>query len=161
MKQSMSYFLVSLFGLLFFSSTIYSQTATIRIIDENTSEPCSFANVVLYDLQGNYIKGTTSDGHGEVIFEISEKSKIEVSYVGYVKYSGFISPGESIDIQLKQDFLELETVVVTKVGRKDKKTRYIGSMLYFYSPQKYKYSSVAKLKNDIEAYLKKKKLKRF
>ena len=66
----------------------------------------------------------------------------------------------SIDT-FKPDSPKLETVVVTKVGRKDKKTRYIGSMLYFYSPQQYKYSSAAKLKNDIEAYLKKKKLKRF
>lgn len=61
----------------------------------------------------------------------------------------------------KPDSPKLEIVVVTKVGRKDKKTRYICSMLYFYSPQKYKYSSVAKLKSDIEVYLKQKKLKRF
>ena len=75
-----------LLGLLSISSILYSQTTKIRIVDESTSEPCSFANVVLYDLQGNYIKGTTSDGHGEVIFKISERSKIEVSYVGFTKY---------------------------------------------------------------------------
>ena len=61
----------------------------------------------------------------------------------------------------KPDSPKLEIVVVTKVGRKDKKTGNIDSMLYFYSPQKYKYSSVSKLKGDIEAYLKKKKLKQF
>ena len=113
MKQQFSIYLIILLGLLSFSPILHSQTTTIRIVDENTSEPCSFANVVLYDQQGNYIKGASSDENGEVAFEINQRSKIEVSYVGYTKYSGFISPGENISIQLKQNFLELETVVVT------------------------------------------------
>ncbi len=113
MKRHFSYCLLLLTGFLSLSSILYSQTTRVRIVDESTAEPCSFANVVLYDLQGNYIKGTSTNENGETVFEISQRSKIEVSSVGYIKHSSFISPGENITIELEQDFLKLETVVVT------------------------------------------------
>ena len=100
-------------GFLANSSIGFAKSATLKINDESTDEPCSFATVVVFDLQGNYIKGASANEAGELILEISQRRKIEITYVGYVKYIGFISPGDNIDIQLKQDILELETVVVT------------------------------------------------
>ena len=61
----------------------------------------------------------------------------------------------------KPDSPKLETVVAVEIGWKDNKTKYIQSIRYFYSPRKYKFGSVSKLKSDIEQYLKKQKLKTF
>ncbi len=113
MNRHFSIYLFLLLGFLANSSIGFAQSATLKINDESTDEPCSFATVVVFDLQGNYIKGASANEAGELILEISQRRKIEITYVGYVKYIGFISPGDNIDIQLKQDLLELETVVVT------------------------------------------------
>lgn len=100
-------------GLLLISASSFAQEAVISIVDENTNEPCSFANVVLYDLNDTYLKGTVSDENGIVKFNITEKSKITVSYVGYINSTEFILPGEKKTIKLKTNLLDLEEVVVT------------------------------------------------
>lgn len=61
----------------------------------------------------------------------------------------------------KPDSPKLETVVAVEIGCKDSKTKYIRSIRYFYSPRKYRFGSVSKLKSDIEQYLRKQKLKIF
>jgi outer membrane receptor for ferrienterochelin and colicins len=99
--------------LFFISANSFAQKTVIRILDEKTLEPCQYANVVLYDKDDNYLKGTVSNNNGEVTFEITEESKIIVSYVGYKNYDGLIIPGENKTIHLKPSYFELESVVVT------------------------------------------------
>ncbi len=111
--QANKLLVILVLGFLSVSSGLYSQNTSVKVIDEQTSEACSYANLVLYDMQGNYIKGMSSDINGEVKFSIDKQSKFKISFVGYTTYSGSISPGEKLTISLKPDFLELETVVVT------------------------------------------------
>ena len=61
----------------------------------------------------------------------------------------------------KPDSPKLEVVVFVEIGLKDKKTGNIWCNRFFYSPRKFRYALVAKLKNDIKKYLQRKKLKRF
>ena len=61
----------------------------------------------------------------------------------------------------KPDSPKLETVVAVETGWKDNKTKYVWKVRFFYSPRKYSYSSISKLKNDIETYLKQQKLKHY
>ena len=59
----------------------------------------------------------------------------------------------------KPDSSKLETVIAVETGWTDNKTKYVWSLRYFYNPRKFGYSSVSRLKGDIEAYLKQKELK--
>jgi len=113
MKRRILTCLIIILGSTSLATGVFAQTSRIRILDESTSEPVPLVSVVLYDLNGNYIKGAISDHHGMVTFEIKEKSKLEISCVGFEKCSSLISPGEGKDILVKKDFLELEPVVVT------------------------------------------------
>ncbi len=61
----------------------------------------------------------------------------------------------------KPDSPKLETVVAVEIGWKDTKTKYVRSVRYFYSPRKYRFTSISKLKGDIERYLKNQRLKKF
>ena len=59
----------------------------------------------------------------------------------------------------KPDSPKLETFVAVDIGWNDKKTNYMTSIRYFYSPERLKYPSASKLKSVIETYLKRKQLK--
>ena len=96
-----------------FTTTLTAQKAQLKIIDDRTSEACSFSNVVCYDLDGNYIKGSITDVNGFIEVDIKEKRKIVVNLIGYQNYTGYLSPGESKTIKLELDFIGLEEVVVT------------------------------------------------
>jgi len=111
-RHILKYLILSL-AFLLPAGEIVAQSTQIRILDESTSEPVPYVTIVLYDLDGNYIKGTVADHDGWVTFEINERSRLEISCVGYQRCSHEVSPGEVKDILVKQDFLELEQVVVT------------------------------------------------
>ena len=113
MKQQYVYFVLLVFGFIGFSSNLSAQKAQLTIIDEHTSEPCAFSNIVLYDHNNNFIKGAVSDINGNVELDIVEKTKIVISSVGYVNYIDTISPGESKTILLVFEFVNLDEVVVT------------------------------------------------
>ena len=95
MKQKYLFIRFLILGLFFISANSFAQKTVIHIIDEKTSEPCPFANVVLYDKNNNYLKGTVSNDNGDVTFEINEKSKIVISYVGYKTLTDYITSGEN------------------------------------------------------------------
>ena len=61
----------------------------------------------------------------------------------------------------KPDSPKLETVVTVDVGFRDRKSKELRTIRYFYSPRKYSVSPVSKLKKEIEQYLKNKRLKIF
>ncbi|MEN8120699.1 MAG: TonB-dependent receptor [Bacteroidota bacterium] len=113
MQRQFIWGILLIVGLIGFSPDLTAQKAQLKIIDEETSEACAFANVVLYDKNNNYIKGAVTDGNGFVEFDITEKTKVKVSFVGYISHTGFISPGDNKTIKLKVDFVGMEEVVVT------------------------------------------------
>lgn len=113
MKQKYLFIRIIVLGLFLISANSYAQKAVIRILDEKTQEPCPYANVVLYDKDDNYIKGSMSDKNGEVACEITEELKIVISYVGYKNYTDVIKPGENKTVHLQQSLFEIESVVVT------------------------------------------------
>ena len=114
MKQQYLYFVLLIIGFIAYSPNLTAQQKTqLKIIDKQTSEPCAFSNVILYDKNNNYLKGAVSDIDGHVEFDIKEKTKIIISSIGYVKLTDTINPGESKTIKLAVDYVGLEEVVVT------------------------------------------------
>ena len=61
----------------------------------------------------------------------------------------------------KPDSPKLETVVTVEIGWQDDESKSIRTIRYFYSPRQYKFSSISKLKKEIEQYLKNQNLKPF
>lgn len=66
----------------------------------------------------------------------------------------------STDI-FKPDSPKFETVVSLEIGCRDVKTGCIRSNHFFYSPRSYAVASIAKLKAEIESYLKSRQLECF
>ena len=83
MRQQLILGILLILGFIVYSPVLTAQKAQIRIIDEETSEACSFANVVLYDNDNNYLKGAITDVDGLMEFDIKEKTKIVISLIGY------------------------------------------------------------------------------
>ncbi len=102
-----------IFILLFLSASGFAQKTVIRIVSEKSTDPCSFANVVLYDQNNNYIKGSIAGSDGTIQIDIKEKTKFAVSLLGYQNYTDYISPGEEKTVNLKLSYIGINEVVVT------------------------------------------------
>jgi len=89
------------------------QQATIRVIDQKTNEPVPFAHVCFEGLKTGKPKYFMTSLEGSVPNEITEVSKIVVSYVGYANYLDTIQPGESLELYLKPTILNMDEVVIT------------------------------------------------
>ena len=114
MKQQYLGIILLLIGFAVYAPELNAQQKTeLIIIDEQTSEPCAFSNVVLYDSHNNYIGGAVSDIDGHVEIDIKERTKVVISSIGYQKLTDTVSPGESKTIKLAVDYVGLEEVVVT------------------------------------------------
>ena len=99
--------------MLFLSGHLLAQKTIVKVIDQNTSEPCMYTNVVLSGLDGLYIDAGATDKHGEIEFDLDRTAKICVSFVGYQTLTDTISPGETRTFRLQTDFINMEAVVVT------------------------------------------------
>jgi outer membrane receptor for ferrienterochelin and colicins len=99
--------------LLSLSVNSLAQRTLVKILDDNTSEPCVYSNVALSSLNGEYIEGGITDENGEIDFDLDRKVIINVSFVGYEDYTDTLTPGNSLTIRLKTDFINVETVVFT------------------------------------------------
>ena len=113
MKRQFILGVILIVGFIGYLPNLTAQKVQLNILDDVTLEACAFANVVLYDKNNKYIKGVVTDGNGQVIFDITEKTKVVISFVGYLKHSDYINPGENKTIKLKVDFIGMEEVVVT------------------------------------------------
>jgi outer membrane receptor for ferrienterochelin and colicins len=89
------------------------QQATIRVLDQKTGEPVAFAHVCFEGIKTGKPKYGMTTLQGTIPNDISEKSKIVISYVGYAKYMDTIQPGQSIQVSLKPTILNMDEVVVT------------------------------------------------
>ncbi|MDP1622290.1 MAG: TonB-dependent receptor [Bacteroidales bacterium] len=104
--------LIGLFSLLAVTAG-YGQKAFIKVIDQKSLEPVSFAHVCFEGLKSGSSKYSLTDIDGKVLNEIQEISKIAISYVGFATYTDTIKPGQSFDVKLRPKVLNIDEVVVT------------------------------------------------
>ena len=91
----------------------YGQKAFIKVLDQKSHEPVAFAHVCFEGLKSGSPKYSLTSIDGTVLNDIKEISKIAISYVGYATHTDTISPGQSVDIQLRPKVLNMDEVVVT------------------------------------------------
>ncbi|MEI7980765.1 MAG: TonB-dependent receptor [Bacteroidota bacterium] len=89
------------------------QQALIRVIDKNTLEPVAFAHVCFQGLNSGSPRYSLTSLEGTVTNEVKEISKIAISYVGYSTFTDTIHPGQSLDVNLRIQALNMDEVVVT------------------------------------------------
>ncbi|MCK9424029.1 MAG: TonB-dependent receptor [Bacteroidales bacterium] len=89
------------------------QQAFIRVIDQNTLEPVAFAHVCFEGMKSGSPRYALTSLEGTVANEVKEISKIAVSYVGYSTFKDTILPGQSLDVKLRLQALNMDEVVVT------------------------------------------------
>ncbi len=104
---------IALLLLIFISQLAIGQNSSITLKEKRNSEPISYANVVLYKMDNSLYLGLTTNINGVAEFTIDEKIKYEVSFMGYAKKSGEISPGDNLIIKMAVDAEVLDAVVVT------------------------------------------------
>ncbi|MCK4746673.1 MAG: TonB-dependent receptor plug domain-containing protein, partial [Bacteroidales bacterium] len=100
-------------ALLLLSTHVLAQRTVIKVIDDQTSEPCMYTNVVLTGLDGLYLDAGATDQHGEITFNLDGPAQICVSFVGYQTYTETISPGGFRTVRLETDYISMDAVVVT------------------------------------------------
>lgn len=110
MKLKFSYLIIIL---LFSQAVAFGQNTSIKLIDASTEKAMPYANVVLYRLDGEQLKGLTTDANGVANFDLTERATYKVSFVGYSALEGEISKGERIALEMNPQFDMLDAVVVT------------------------------------------------
>lgn len=110
MKSKLSYLILIL---LFSQAVAFGQNTTIKLIDATTQEAMPYANVGIYRVNGELLKGLASDGNGVVNFDLSERATYQISFVGYENIEGSINKGEHITLEMVAQFDMLDAVVVT------------------------------------------------
>lgn len=99
--------------LMFLAMHVAAQQTVVKVIDDQTNEPCIYTNVVLSDFEGLYIDAGATDNRGEISFNLDKTVKVCVSFVGYRTYRDTLTPGENRTIRLQTDFVSMEEVVIT------------------------------------------------
>jgi len=100
-------------GLLLLSASLLAQRTVIRVIDDQTSEPCMYSNVVLTGLDGMFIDAGATDQYGEIVFDLKQPAEFSISFVGYQTVTERVSPGEIRTVHLQCDYISMDAVVVT------------------------------------------------
>ncbi len=99
--------------LLFSQAVVFGQNTSIKIVDFSNGEALPYANVGLFRMNGELLKGLASDGNGVVNFDLSERVTYQISFVGYETLEGQINKGEHITLEMVPQFDMLDAVVVT------------------------------------------------
>lgn len=144
------------FFLLFFCTLFCWQHAEAqtevkgRVTDARTREPLPFANVLF---TGTSI-GVTTDFDGNFRLVSSENHKsVTVSYIGYIKATRAIRPGESqvVEIKLEEDAESLKEVVITP-GKKKKRVNPAHAIIDQAAANKNQHNRNSLLAYEYEAY---------
>ena len=112
MRLNLSHIVILLF-VLFCQSYIFGQNTSINVIDSKSKEGISFANVVLYNIDGELLKGLTTDSNGVANFELNQRANYNVSFLGFENIEGQIAQGEHITLEMNEHFNMLDDVVIT------------------------------------------------
>lgn len=92
---------------------VYSQVATIRLVDARSLQPVVYANVCFEGVDSGIMHHVVSDDQGEVKNLAEEKSTVAVSFVGYHTLIEKVEPGQSYQFKLQPAILNMDEVVVT------------------------------------------------
>ncbi len=95
------------------SANMVAQNTVIEVIDDQTSDPCMYSNVVLFNMDDQVVHAGATGNNGRIEFDLDQAAKICVTFVGYETYRDTIQPGENLTIRLKTDYISMEAVVVT------------------------------------------------
>lgn len=97
-------------------SVTQQQRKIIGVVVDNTGTPVIGANVV----EKGTTNGTITDVDGKFSLEISHKSLLQVSFIGYLPQNVVVGSDPSLRIELKEDTQNLEEVVVVAYGAQKK-----------------------------------------
>jgi len=112
MKLKFNYIIILIF-ISFYQFNAFSQNTSITVIDESSQKGIPYANVTLYRMDGELLRGLTSDGNGVASFDLNERANYKVSFLGFERLEGQISRGEHITLELVEQYDMLDDVVVT------------------------------------------------
>ncbi|MEO9849914.1 MAG: SusC/RagA family TonB-linked outer membrane protein [Reichenbachiella sp.] len=106
-------------SLLFSTALMAQDTVSGTIIDEN-GEAVIGASVLIKGTT----KGTTTDIDGKFSLEAEGvDATLIISYIGYEKQEVFVGSRTTIDVTMQPDLEQLEEVVITALGFKEKKDK--------------------------------------
>lgn len=106
-----------LLTLLSFSLTALAQQKVTGKVKDSSGEPVIGASVVV---KGNNTMGTITDFDGNFMLDVSAKSVLVISYIGYVTQEVPTAGKNSLEIVLKEDTKTLDEVVVIGYGTQRK-----------------------------------------
>lgn len=89
------------------------QQAIIKVIDQKTGEPVLYAHACFEAIASGVQQHNMTNEKGEVPNEISQRSKLAITFVGYETLFDTLNPGESKTLFLKPDIINMSEVVVT------------------------------------------------
>jgi len=113
MKLKFNHIAFFLFFAFILQINVFGQNTSITVIDQNSEKGISFANVTLYKMNGELLRGLTSDNNGIAKFDLNQLSNYKVSFMGFESIEGQINKGEHITLELIEQFDMLDDVVVT------------------------------------------------
>lgn len=90
-----------------------AQETQLQFLDGINKEPIAFANIIVTPLNGDKAIGYVSNDKGSVVVNITHKSVLQLSYIGYQSFSDTIYPGDKKTIYLKSISYNIDEVVVT------------------------------------------------
>ncbi len=104
----------ALFMVVFLYTTAVSgqKKATISVLDAFDGAPLIGATIIPLQGPENSL-GWITDLKGNAVLDLTNPTAVQISYVGYLKLEQKIKPGQTIEIRLERDLLNLEEVVVT------------------------------------------------
>jgi TonB-linked SusC/RagA family outer membrane protein len=98
---------------------LYAQPGIVQgtITDAQTGETLVAVNIVEVDRNGRFINGAVSDVNGNYVLRVTDvNNEIQISYIGYKKYSFYIQGRNRVDVRLEFESTTFEEFVV--VGEK-------------------------------------------
>lgn len=113
MKRIVYSFSLVVFVLFSQIQILNAQKTSLHVIDASTKKACSFANLVMYNSDNEYTGGKVTDKNGFASLNINTIAKVKISSVGYISEIITVKPGETLTIELKTDFGDMEEIVVT------------------------------------------------
>ncbi len=95
------------------SVPVWAQQTVFLIKDAKTHEPLPYANICFESLAPSVKLFKTSDDKGKVSVNLTGKTIVAVSYVGYESYFDTLMPGKVNEIKMTPASIEVEEYVVT------------------------------------------------
>jgi outer membrane receptor for ferrienterochelin and colicins len=99
--------------LILYSVNIFAQNSSVVVFDESTRAILPNANVCIENLSNKSRQFKITDLNGKAELNITSKSEVAVSYMGYEHLIDTIKPGQQLKVYLKQSAYQVNSVVIT------------------------------------------------